>query len=48
MQSCRMHCGVLLLVLGEYFGLYLAVLVAQLHASACEVDVYVVLSVPAG
>ena len=37
-----MHCGVLLLVLGKYFGLYLAVPVAQLHASACEVDVYVI------
>ena len=46
MQSCRMHCGVLLLVLGKYFGLYLPVPVAQLHASACEVDVYVIVPEP--
>ena len=46
MQSCRMHCGVLLLVFGKYFGLYLAVPVAQLHASACEVEVYVIATQP--
>ena len=41
-----MHCGVLLLVLGKYFGLYLAIPVTQLYASTCKVEVYVIATQP--